>query len=150
MIAKVLLAAIFLFPSVGGWSMQDSKAWTETMRDDDWAYVCEHSRVFYGTSCDNVAKPIVMFAPFPASLAGEYTGGNYIILNGFGVSWAEKREVEVHEATHYLLYKSNHLVDKCKSEEAARRTTDSYMHRPYSDKWRAIYGCAASWIRSRS
>ena len=114
----------------------------ETVPAVEFSYACEYADVFYGVKCDDLKAPYVFYVPFPSNLAGEYSfSANYILVNGWGVDFAEDSDIRVHETMHYIMYMKGGVTDGCISEEISRRVTASWQHVPYNDEWRQWYGC---------
>ncbi len=109
----------------------------------DWDYVCEQvGNIYVTASCDNLARPQVVYTQLVKSVgwggvAGAYQPGEqYVFVDPTG------RHVKLtvrHEMTHYVLDMLNLLStvdDRCRHEEVARFVAGQDSH-----EWRARYGC---------
>lgn len=104
-----------------------------------WQFACAYTHVFYGTSCDDLARPKVNYMNMP--YLGFYVQGTNTIFINENLPREKQLLVMMHESVHYILDKVGPSMTKCESERAARGATFAAMGQPYNDGWRQRYGC---------
>jgi hypothetical protein len=108
-----------------------------------WTEVIGYDEV----DCDEIDRPGVVISRVVVAYRGRkmlgfYFRGEPYVFVQYGMSPQKTDEVSFHEAVHYILYETyGNAVGRCESEEAARKTTDLYMERPYNPAWKEWYDC---------
>lgn len=114
----------------------------EQVSEDKFEFVCKYTYVFYGASCEGIERPWVVVSKIvsPSYLGVRYLDENIVFIRP-ELDPALHDEVVVHEVTHYVVDFGGAELDRCQSEEAARRGGALWSGRSYSEAWRAQYRC---------
>lgn len=114
---------------------------------DNFNYACEYVQFMYGiVDCSLMLPPVIITSRILSDdFHGlHYVGESYIFVNK--KHWLHDKPLwnvaVVHETVHYVLEHANRDVDRCESEEIARRAHHLFEGSVYNSTWEEGYRCA--------
>ena len=99
-------------------------------------YVCA---ALLSVDCREMSQPAIVYTRLMDSMQkhGAYVSGEHVLF----ISPNAPPETVVHEMAHYVLYEAGLDLDRCLSEETARRIHHMWLKDEYTEDWRLSYGC---------
>lgn len=108
----------------------------ETMVPSPLEFACE----WLDLDCTGIEQPTVVYTNIMGDMGlyGAYFPGESIVV----IDPHAPAHTVVHEVTHYVLHEAGFTdLDRCLSEEVARRVGDAWAKQAYTTGWKKKYGC---------
>ena len=139
LIAVWLLAAL----AVGACASASTSNTTKRAEPSAFELVCAKSLQTYGTGCDDIDAPAIIFTDLVRVLEayGAHIPGEPQIFIRPGLSVHRTYMLIVHETVHYVLYQLDIQMDMCRSEAIARNWTADITNTIVDPDWRRRYRC---------
>lgn len=129
---RLLLSFLAICTLVGPANALNTKVPTNLHAKD---YVCRTLEL----DCRGIPAPTIIYTGLMSALGlhGAYMPGDRFIF----IDPSAPAHTVVHEMTHYILWETGVVEDRCLSEEVARRVHHVYEGTTYDDSWRKRYQC---------